>query len=325
MKFLLGHSTALNYWRLHDRNETQRKTRATGAFTHPPNKAVLDTLPETSGPIHFIVTDKKAHRRSEGVVCHLSSNLPRNSFLMIGKGIYVSTPEACFLQMAAEYPFAKLLKIGFELCGTYSIYDDQLIRREPRMSTGSLYEYLSHATGCKGAKRAALIVKYLADNSASPMETALTALLCLPPHRGGYGLPQPLLNYPIKQEHILRYCDLCWPGSKLALEYDSDAHHASPRKLNEDSFRRIQIETTDMHVISVTKTQLFDPNSFEQLAHVVGRYLGKRIRTNQQDHPVQQMNLRKELFLVDAVRSSVGPRVANKLLDEQRIRSEYAR
>lgn len=296
MKFLLGHNTALNYWRLHDRNEVQRKTRAADTFTHPPNKAVLDALPESSEPTHFIVTDKKAYRRNESVVCHLSSNLPRNSFLMIEKGIYVSTPEACFLQMAAECSFAKLLKIGFELCGTYSIYEDQLIRREPRMSTGSLCEYLSHTAGCKGAKRAALAVKYLADNSASPMETALTALLCLPPYRGGYGFPRPHLNYPIRQERIIRYCDLCWPDSKLALEYDSDTHHASPQKLNEDSFRRIQIETTDMHVISVTKTQLFDLNSFEQLAHVVGRYLGKRIRTNQQDHLAQQMNLRKELF-----------------------------
>lgn len=296
MIFLLGHNTALNYWRLHDRNETQRKTRATDAFTHPPNKAALDALPKNSGPIHFIVTDKKACRRSEEVICHLSSNLPRNSFLMIRRGIYVSAPEACFLQLAAESSFVKLLKMGFELCGTYSIYDDRLIRREPRMSTGSLCEYLSHATGCKGAKRAALTAKHLANNSASPMETALTVLLCLPPYRGGYGLPRPHLNYPIRQERIIRYCDLCWPESKLALEYDSDAHHASPHKLNEDSFRRIQIETTDMHVISVTKTQLFDPNSFEQLAHVVGRYLGKRIRTNQRSHLAQQMKLRKELF-----------------------------
>lgn len=296
MKFLLGHNTALNYWRLHDRNEIQRKTRATDTFTYPPNKVVLDDLPKNSGPIHFIVTDKKAYRRNEQVVCHLSSNLPRNSFLMIRKGIYVSTPEACFLQLASELPFTELLKIGFELCGTYSIYNDRLIRREPRMSTASLYEYLSPATGCRGAKRATIAVKCLADNSASPMETALTAMLCLPLYRGGYGLPLPRLNYPIRQEHSLRYCDLCWPDSKLALEYDSDAHHASPRKLNEDSFRRIQIEATDMHVISVTRAQLFDPNSFEQLAHVVARYLGKRIRTNRQDRLAERMNLHKEIF-----------------------------
>ena len=100
------------------------------------------------------------------------------------------------------------------------------------------------------------------------METKLTLLLCLPFKLGGYGLPYPELNYPLydtqfkKPKKELYRCDLCWPKLKLAIEYDSHQFHATNNKLALDSRRRIAIEQYGLHVISVTKQQVYSDVAF---------------------------------------------------------------
>lgn len=112
------------------------------------------------------------------------------------------------------------------------------------------------------------------------MESLLSMLLCLPPSLGGFGLPRPELNYPIatNEEGVaMRKCDLYWPNQKFALEYDSDAFHSDASKLHLDSSRRSTLEKAGVHVVSVTKNQVFDRSKLLGLAAIASKKLGKRL------------------------------------------------
>lgn len=113
-----------------------------------------------------------------------------------------------------------------------------------------------------------------------PMESLLSMLLCLPPSLGGFGLPRPELNYPIETNEgsvAMRRCDLCWPDQRFALEYDSDTFHSDASKLHLDSSRRSALEKAGIHVVSVTKNQVFDRGQLFNLATIASKRLGKRL------------------------------------------------
>ena len=73
-------------------------------------------------PLHVLVPDAASRSRSELAVCHASSSTyPRGSFVRLAEGMLVSSPELCFVQMATKLPLIALVRLGFELCGTYGI------------------------------------------------------------------------------------------------------------------------------------------------------------------------------------------------------------
>lgn len=133
------------------------------------------------------------------------------------------------------------------------------------------------------------------------METKIALLLSLPTSMGGYGIPQPDLNAQVTHSfsgarHPERFrCDLYWPTVKLALEYDSHQYHASSEKVVLDSTRRMKIESKKIHVLSVTKQQIYNPSEFEKLVGVIARYLSHRIRINRKDFNQRRQHLRAKL------------------------------
>ena len=46
---------------------------------------------------------------------------PRGSFVRIARNVLASSPELCFVQMASELSLPALIRLGFELCGTYGV------------------------------------------------------------------------------------------------------------------------------------------------------------------------------------------------------------
>lgn len=95
-----------------------------------------------------------------------------------------------------------------------------------------------------------------------------------------FGLPRPELNYPIETNEggiAIRRCDLCWPDQQFALEYDSDTFHSDESKLHLDSSRRSALEKAGVHVVSVTKNQVFDRGQLFNLATIASKRLGKRL------------------------------------------------
>ena len=86
------------------------------------------------------------------------------------------------------------IELGMELCGTYTkaAYDtrESFSRYDlPRLTSAqSLEMFLHDNRRIYGVNRAHEALAFVRDKSASPMETALVLLLCLPVSEGGYGL-----------------------------------------------------------------------------------------------------------------------------------------
>ncbi|MCL1896343.1 MAG: endonuclease domain-containing protein [Clostridiales bacterium] len=130
MDIVISHESALEYWRwyfyLHgnEKNTDFTKQRRKNTPISAPNRAtILDVAPsELSYPINMIVGSQNAKRKSEIVHTRVYTGpTPDGCFTNIGNGLAVSTPPFCFFQMAVELPLVKLIELGLELCGTYSL------------------------------------------------------------------------------------------------------------------------------------------------------------------------------------------------------------
>ncbi len=181
-------------------------------------------------------------------------------------------------------------------------------QRPPLVSIGRLRRYAELARGFYGRDRALRALKYVVPGSASPMETALVMLLCLPCSLGGYGLPLPVMNYHVGQnmprdsiagkEYYV--CDLYWPDVGLDVEYDSDLCHTGPDRIADDSARRGALKELGIDVITVTWQQIRSLRSMDALARLIARLLGKRLRRNieatvEQRRCLHQLLLRREI------------------------------
>lgn len=289
MAIFIGHKTALAYWRTHDRNWAQPISQAAPQENNSPYYSQIDTgilwkFGIDEKPVSILVSCKANMRKSQNLSPRIwSGKHPSRSFYKIAQGLYVSTPEATFLQLGKESSLMQLITIGYELCGSYGLSaqsDSGFLRREPRSNPQLIERYLEKCDGIHGVKAAKRASSYIAKGSASPMESLLSMLLCLPPSLGGFGLPRPELNFPIETNEggiVMRRCDLYWPDQRFALEYDSDTFHSDASKLHLDSSRRSTLEKAGVHVVSVTKNQVFDRGQLFNLATIVSKRLGKRL------------------------------------------------
>lgn len=351
MKLYLAYQSAVDYWSYYDLASRAQivKTWDT-AFGSPTRELVSDAQLETPYiqlPLHVVVRGKDNKRNFSEIVCHsIGKTIPQRSFVSHSKHVAVSSPEACFVQMANKLPLTQLVQLGFELCGTYATdpLSGQLLKRLPRTNLQYLKNYVVKAKGIKGSAKAKQALLYIHENSASPMETKLTMLLTLPTSLGGYALPKPELNKVVEVDEGWRIktyrCDLVWQlkrfkertlnaergtatysdrfiakngglvssrksasgesqNAGLALEYDSHEFHAEKRKTILDSKRRISLERNNMRVLSVTKQQVYDEWAFDELAKVVAKYLGIRMRIGRKDFVQRRRCLRVELGLSD--------------------------
>ena len=302
MKFLLSHNSALEYWRTHDLSSEQKPTRAKAEFTDVPYPELCDhpeIPPQISSPLHVTVTERSAWRKPRSVICHIAlTDIPQGAYRRLGREIYLSSPEACFLQMASHLTLVDLITLGCELCGSYApwLSSEGLAQRKPRTTVRQLANHLDLSKGSHGIKAARRGVRHVFEEAASPAETALALLLCLPTDLGGYGLPRPLLNKPLKVQGKIVRCDLFWPDHRFALEYDSNLHHTGAEKINADSTRRTLIEEKNVHVVSVTWDQVRDARKFDILARAVAKRLGFRARTMRSDSMMRRYQLRTHLF-----------------------------
>ena len=255
----------------------------------------------SSAPVHILVPKASQRKKGPEYICHiLSENLPDNSFIEVAPDIYVICPELCFLLAANYYPIHKLVLLGNDLCATYysdnrSQYGQQ--HRPPVTCKKAVIDYLNKCFNIKGLKKALVGIKYVLDNSNSPMESIIAVLMTLPISYGGYALLAPDLN----QEIVLspsgamylgrKTCrgDAVWEDERLVLEYDSLSAHLSLEQFHYDKKRASAIAMSGYRIISVTSDQLKNfravENLFETLRHELGmrkyqtrfdKYLDKR-------------------------------------------------
>lgn len=257
-------------------------------------------------PVHALVGTAKNRADTASVTTHVWHELPEKSFVDAGEGFLVSTPEFCFLQMANQLSLGCLIQLGFELCGTYYLVEGASAQRRdaPLTTVNKLKTFIAANPNTRGHKKAKRALEYMLDGSASPMETILTMLLCLPYSLGGYGLEAPLLNFHVdvppsyRKLADRRYCecDLCWPNAKLAVEYDSKLHHSDDDRQESDARRRNTLITLGFTVVTVSKDQVMDSGVFNRLAHQLAKCLGKRLRYKDPQFTHTHCELRDELF-----------------------------
>ena len=331
MDIFLTHKSALEYWRTHGdlAGSTAQRLRGRKA---PSTAAQPEAWPELkamglSYPLDVTVSEAAARSRSRMVRSHLfSGTLQEGCVVKVSEGLFVSSPELCFFQMAAELDFVKQIELGFELCGFYSLLvsgfdyaDTDAVERgfcnliKPLTSKKKLEAAMVRMAGSFGQRPLAKTLRYLVDGSASPMETILTMFLTLPFMYGGYGLPLPDLNRPGTPERPGRRepqksafrSDLSWPKTNVAVEYDSDAFHTGAQKIAQDSVRRNVLTTSGKRIITVTKGQVFNVLELDIVASQIAQNLGLRLRNKRsKGFSRAQQDLRSALLASPPERTS---------------------
>lgn len=248
----------------------------------------LSRIMRVDAPLSCDVLVRSAGERRHSQRCkaHVWSRLPEaDAFFALSSDVYLSTPEFCFVQLARDLSFLELLQVGFALCGSYFVAEDErgFVQLEPLTTIEKLEAFIGRCKGLGGVKKARRALRYLAEGARSPMETVVDLLLTLPRRLGGYGLARAELNYRVglSGEHArlarARYCllDLCWPKHKFALEYNGAAYHQN--RVNDEN-RRMALVQLGWTVQFLGSEQVFDDLSRNNVVRIIAKAIGKNLR-----------------------------------------------
>lgn len=314
MTICFGHTTALELWRY---------VRPSQQFRVRPSRAHVPNIADTTAALAFLENFKKANitleppaqllvstangrRRPRGIIAKTAiKNTPLMNVQSAFGSFLLVTPGELFIECAQTEPLEKLIEIGFELCGSYALSPCEagFVQARPITSVEELRRYTEKALGRNGRSNARKALRFIANGSASPAETRLAMLLCLPRMRGGYGLPLPRMNHRIHvtgdaqkiTSNKFFVCNLYWSQAQLDVEYDSDAFHASPVGIASDAERRNALEYMGISVVTITNSQTRDIDLFDNAARIIARSLGVRLAAATYNWFTRRKNLRRKL------------------------------
>ena len=330
-RLFLGYETAFWIWRKAGPSAfsvlvpTRVQSLAGGAPTISKVSRFRSEHPDLAFDELDVVVAYEDRRVLPGVKNHIKkAKLPDRSFYRLDDGVYVASPELCLMQLAGKLSEPQVVKLAMEMCGSYAIdpasYDDYgmfdlideedenpgMVKRPPLTNAAKLKAYARRLLSPNSKARSAHFLRYVVDGSASPRETALFMLLCMPPRFGGYGIALPELNRRInltKREQLMVGahhfdCDLCWarPNKRVAVEYDSALRHTEREKQERDAIRRNMLQYKGVQVVVATRKQVNKPAEFDKLARQIGRAVGKRFRIVEKEHITARARLRMVLF-----------------------------
>ena len=276
-------------------------------------------LSHVSRPVQAYVADRARGTSTKQLVTRLfSEDVPYGAFINAGHGVCLCSPAFTFMQLATKLDTIELLRVGMELCGSYSRWQlapapsgdpSQPAFEEtigytydiPRAMNANLMEgFLERLMGYRGNNGAKLAARWLVNGSASPMETATYLLLCLPKRLGGYGLPKPILNPKLIISNPdgtkVRYPDLFWQGPNIDVEYNSDSDYSGEWARYRDSRREVELTVANVRVLPLTRPQLVDAEQFDAFAQGLRRMLGIRSRKADAGWEARHAELRQVLL-----------------------------
>ena len=256
-------------------------------------KGVLKSLgiPASDLDCIEVLVSRRSERSCDPlVVSHCCAlELPARSICRIAHGVFVVSPELCFIQMAMIFKDKReLVEWGYELCGDYELPvngEEDYRERDPLVCVDEIGAVIASMTGMHGSLAARWALGYVRDGSRSPMETAHVMMLVLPKRMGGLGVRDLFMDYCIDIPHDLRrltrrgyvVCDAYVPKAHLDVEYNG-FHHDEERRKVEDEERRNVLEAMGFHVKVLTKAAFFDACSFRR--HVLSIMAVLHMRTN---------------------------------------------
>ncbi len=175
-----------------------------------------------------------------------------------------------------------------------AIKDWGFYNRENRLtSCKRIASFADSVSGTHGLGKLRTVLKYILDNSASPMETALALMVTGPARIGGMGFKGATLNHRVNTAHGERRIDLLWAEQKFGLEYQGfDSHEGWTNRVKDDR-RRNAIAAEGIDIASVYYQDLASPFHFDALVGNIARIMNKRVRITTKNHRYKQMLLRK--------------------------------
>lgn len=308
---MFGH-TALKWWR--QNRSLSNVERAVASMEGGSFPSLGDTrqlmesqLGDERDRVHVCSPCKEGRLVREGVSAHVWRFRPGDAlYFQPGQRFFAPSPEALFLQMAAVLDEVDLVRLGFELCGWYSHYpksDRNIWKRPPLTNVASILRYLNLSDRTFGSAKARRALKYVCDDSYSPMETVVAMRLVLPRCKGGCGLPSPQMNAPIDLGSAAESegrghfkCDLLWRQRKVVVEYDSDEHHSSVESLNRDSLRRASLKALGFEVLSVTRDQVYDEEKWDVTIKALCLMLGRNSKITMKGYGAKRVRLTRRLL-----------------------------
>ena len=315
MTIVLGHLSALEYWLAHP--ASRPLARAVPASFSLPSTAPSKTeilqlesmMPKVlSSPVHIVSQTPTKADNSKLFIPHKHATATSEAaFCRLGNDVYASSIELAFIQMARDLPLVDLIRLGFELCGGYSlslVHDKGFLKRPALTSRRRLQAFAEQSPGLKGRNPALRAIRHVLDDSASPAETKLAMTLSLPCHLGGFGLPKPALNHRVnlsRAEQSLAgkpylKCDLYWPDHRVGVEYDSDLEHTGSARIASDARRRNTLTLTDTTLMTITRIQYNDFRQLSATAAALAKLLGRRLQPTCKDYEAKQRRLRDALY-----------------------------
>ncbi len=321
-KVCFGHLTALEILRCVD---TKKLAFAKGNRLKIPDRVlpvqgIMNLLQDISAeyptvgirqPYHVLISDAPRCFSTNLAISHAHrETLKYGALLQLNDSILISSAPFAFLQIAAqEKDFMKLLQLGFEICGTYQTTQTSAVpayQVTPLTSVRLLRDFVDHNPSFYGAHAARRALRYIADGSASPLETKLALLLGLPMLYGGYGLGIPHMNYEVEtnpaalaisgRKHLR--CDLCWPKAKLDVEYQSREMHEGELSRAKDSRRANALAAMGWKCIAITNDEVDSRFAMDVIAETIRKHIGKRNRVRVSDYHSRKLKLRMQLGLL---------------------------
>ena len=248
---------------------------------------LLRRLGAETRPLHLLVDDADKRTYSANAFAHVwTRGYPRESFLKHSNELFISSPELSYLQMAKDLDVIDVIRLGFELCGSYLMGEDFVngfTEAKPLTKLADITSFLRKAGAQHGSKRALAALRWVKEGSRSPRETALSMMLGLPTRLGGWQLGKHVLNYELDvgvdvEGRMRRYIDLYWPDKGVGLEYDSDTFHVGKERIASDSIREKVIEQQGIRLLRITNSELVDPMKRKLAIEVLADNLGIRLK-----------------------------------------------
>ncbi len=237
-------------------------------------------------PLDMIVPKGASRRKNDVCVRHSWGRaLPENAVVRLDEGVYLSTPEFAFLQMANSLDEMELAILGCSLCGRYYPCEGPtgFVRRPQLTTVKRLYGFLAQSRNVKNASKARRALRWVHEGSRSPMETSTAMLLSVSRRMGGYGLPKPMLNQMVELSGgssaiagtPYYVVDLYYPKSKVAVEYLGKAYH---KDVDRDVTREYVLRGEGCTLFNVTITQVATSSLRNRLVMDIARAIGYRLR-----------------------------------------------
>lgn len=275
---ILSHATALKAIRhLRINNLTSLKTN---------DEIKLSMIVKQNAKIDILVKNRNQFYASKTYRMHLvSKHIPKNSYWKISEKIALTNPELTIIHMSNSLNYIELSLLCMEFCGTYSINNlqPQVLQTniKPITSISKILKYVDKYSKinkwARGIKKLRFVLKYVKDNSSSPMESRLFLKLCGPKNLGLYGCKNFTLNTSVPlSKKSKRICgqsivvpDISNKSYKIAIEYDSAQFHESTIQGQKDKRRRDALVNDGWKVFTIVPAQINNPYTFDIIARQI--------------------------------------------------------